>query len=150
MRNDFCFAFLTNDAVFICIVALIECYHLTRKRGRERERERDWLSVTMAKKIDLSLIGNIGGKYHVNRNSQFSPWFPLIYREFMILALLVVIWSQYCTATPYWIVSRFDENSRIDVHTTVRIDLTQVWTLSLLWLVCFDAITPNTFSSHSP
>ena len=73
MRNDFCFAFLTNDAVFICIVALIECYHLTRKRGRERERERDWLSVTMAKKIDLSLIGNIGGKYHVNRNSQFSP-----------------------------------------------------------------------------
>ena len=63
----------------------------------------------------------------MNRNSQFSSWFPLIYREFMIPALRIRIRPQYCNVLLYWIVARFDENSRIDVHITVQCKFQSTW-----------------------
>ena len=96
--------------------------HTHRKRKREIGFRWQWLKI-----IDSSLTGNISGKYHVNRNSQFSSWFPLIYREFMIPALRIRIRPQYCNVLLYWIVVRFDENSRIDVHITVQCKFQSTW-----------------------
>ena len=127
------------DTVFIRIVAQIECCY----RSREWEKRSDikidfrWQCIPSLKKVDSSLTGNFDGKYRLYRNGQFSPWFPLIHREFMIRTLLIGPHWQYCTALLYWIVSRFDENSWIDVHTMVRSISTQLETFcgNSLWIL---------------